>query len=44
MKKIRYNTNCGPELLHLDQVEPPSLGKSQVLVRVHLYRSFGAGA
>lgn len=34
MKKIEYDKYGGPELMHLDEVEPPVPGKGQVLVRV----------
>jgi NADPH:quinone reductase-like Zn-dependent oxidoreductase len=34
MQKIQYNEYGGPEELHLDEVEPPSPGQGQVLVRV----------
>jgi len=34
MKKIEYDSYGGPELMHLDEVEPPVPGKGQVLVRV----------
>jgi NADPH:quinone reductase-like Zn-dependent oxidoreductase len=34
MQKIQYDEYGGPELLHLDEVEPASPGKGQVLVRV----------
>ena len=34
MQKIEYDKYGGPELMHLDEVEPPVLGKGQVLVRV----------
>lgn len=34
MKKIEYDQYGGPELMHLDEVEPPVPGKGQVLVRV----------
>ena len=34
MQKIEYDKYGGPELMHLDEVEPPVAGKGQVLVRV----------
>jgi NADPH:quinone reductase-like Zn-dependent oxidoreductase len=34
MQKIEYDKYGGPELMHLDEVEPPLAGKGQVLVRV----------
>ena len=34
MQKIQYDEYGGPDLLHLDEVEPASPGKGQVLVRV----------
>jgi NADPH:quinone reductase-like Zn-dependent oxidoreductase len=34
MQKIEYDKYGGPELMHLDEVEPPAPGKGQVLVRV----------
>jgi NADPH:quinone reductase-like Zn-dependent oxidoreductase len=34
MQKIEYDKYGGPELMHLDEVEPPVPGKGRVLVRV----------